>query len=217
MSRELKETRGTKEIRHRSTISTQRAQVEGLQIVLRGNRKKKIPAVLWDYSLGVADLGVTAGIFFLGKCLSNKSPIGHTHAIADVSLLQAALDSKSAIDHQHSPGAWQNLSLISGWSNYATNSTPQCRKLIGDLIEVRGIVKKSSALVANEVIAALPINYRPSQTMLIATWGGSIRVTNMDSQGAVDPQPPTTIWIEGASFLSWRSLTRVGEGLMQRK
>ncbi|MBW4480500.1 MAG: hypothetical protein KME54_27600 [Tolypothrix brevis GSE-NOS-MK-07-07A] len=85
------------------------------------------------------------------------------------------------------PGAWQNLTLATNWSNYATGyTTPQCRKLIGNLIEVKGMIKKSSALVANEIITTLPSGYRPTEIMLITTWasGGTSRL-QIEPSGAI--------------------------------
>ncbi len=90
--------------------------------------------------------------------------------ISDVQGLQAALDDKVS----GSPGTWQDLVLASGWTLYATGyTTPQCRKLTNGLIEVKGIIKKSTALVANEVMVTLPVGYRPTEIMLIATYASS--------------------------------------------
>lgn len=99
--------------------------------------------------------------------------------IQEVVNLQATLDQKSAVDHNHLPDTWQNIQLASGWLNYGTGyTTPQCRKFIGDLIEVKGVIKKLSALVTNEIIATLPAGYRPNEIMLITTWasGGTSRL-----------------------------------------
>ena len=64
--------------------------------------------------------------------------------ISDVQGLQAALDDKVS----GSPGAWQDLPLASGWSLYGTGyTTPQCRRLTNGLIEVKGVIKKSTALM----------------------------------------------------------------------
>jgi hypothetical protein len=96
-------------------------------------------------------------------------------AIADVLGLQTALDLKSATNHQHSPTAWQNLTLSTGWSNYGAEynfATAQCR-LIGNLVEVKGIIRKSGALNNTELITVLPVGYRPNQTIRIVTWGGA--------------------------------------------
>ncbi|MBW4571595.1 MAG: hypothetical protein KME31_27335 [Tolypothrix carrinoi HA7290-LM1] len=119
-----------------------------------------------------------ADVFQLQAVLDGKSFVGHHHQIADIPALQIALDAKSTNDHQHLPSAWQNLQLSSSWANYGTGyTTPQCRKF-GDLVEVKGAIKKSSALVTNEIIATLPAGYRPSEIMLLATWatGGTSRI-----------------------------------------
>jgi hypothetical protein len=58
------------------------------------------------------------------------------------------------------PGVWQDLSLSAGWSTYATGyTTAQCRKYTSGLIEVKGVIKKSSTLTTNELICTLPIGY----------------------------------------------------------
>ena len=90
--------------------------------------------------------------------------------ISDVQGLQAALDDKASV----STGAWQDLVLASGWTLYAIGyTTPQCRKVTTGLIEVKGVIKKSTTLVVNEVIATLPVGYRPAEIMLIATYASS--------------------------------------------
>jgi hypothetical protein len=103
--------------------------------------------------------------------------------ISDVSGLQAALNDKASVF----PGTWQDLILVSGWTLYATGyTTPQCRKLANGLIEVKGVIKKSTALVFNEVIATLPVGYRPTEIMLIATYasGGTSRL-QIETSGAI--------------------------------
>jgi hypothetical protein len=102
----------------------------------------------------------------------DPAPLDHQHlSFADVSGLQTALDAKAAIDHNHLPETWQDIPLVSSWSNYGTGYvSAQCRKLVGSLIEVRGTIKKSTAVVVNEVVATLPIGYRPLATMYFVTW-----------------------------------------------
>jgi hypothetical protein len=104
-------------------------------------------------------------------------------SISNVLGLQTALDNKVSIF----PEAWQDLALASGWSLYATGyTTAQCRKLTPTLIEVKGAIKKSSALVANEGVVTLPIGYRPAEIMLLATWasGGTSRI-QVETSGVV--------------------------------
>jgi hypothetical protein len=84
-------------------------------------------------------------------------------------------------------GAWQNLSLFANWSNYlAGYSTPQYRLYSNGLVEVKGLVKKSSALISYDTIANLPSAYAPSETMLIATYasGGTSRL-QIETSGAI--------------------------------
>jgi hypothetical protein len=123
----------------------------------------------------------------LQAALDAKSPTSHTHAIALIEGLQAALDAKSPTSHTHMPNTWQDLSLSTSWSNYASGySTPQVRKYPNGIIEVKGIIKKSSALVANEIICTLPTGYRPTEIMLLATWasGGTSRI-QIETGGAI--------------------------------
>ena len=84
-------------------------------------------------------------------------------------------------------GAWQNLSLFTNWSNYSPGySTAQCRLYFNGLVEVKGVVKKSTTLIANETIANLPTGYAPSETMLITTYasGGTSRL-QIETSGAI--------------------------------
>lgn len=99
--------------------------------------------------------------------------------VNEIDGLQNALNAKAAVNHDHLPQAWEDIPLASGWSNYGAGYVvPRCRKFMGDLIEVRGVIKKSTALVTNEIIATLPAGYRPSEIMLLATWasGGTSRI-----------------------------------------
>jgi hypothetical protein len=162
---------------------------------ITGENSWKIPATtsLADLAQTQQDLApldhqhAIAQVEGLQTALNSKSSIGHQHTITQVEGLQTALNAKAAIDHNHPPQVWQDIPLVSGWSNYATGFiNPQCRKLVGDLIEVRGTIKKSTALVANEVVATLPVGYRPPATMHFITWAsnGYSRL-QVDSNGAM--------------------------------
>lgn len=100
---------------------------------ITGENSWKVPA-----TISLADLAQTQG---------GLAPLDHQHMIAQVEGLQTALNTKAAIDHNHPPEVWQDIPLASSWSNYGVGFvTPQCRKLVGNLIEVRGTIKKSSAI-----------------------------------------------------------------------
>ncbi len=90
--------------------------------------------------------------------------------ISEVSGLQTALDSKAAA----LPEAWQDLILAANWINNGGNfSTAQCRKITGSLIEVKGTIKKSTALVAGEIVATLPAGYSPARDSYFITWNSN--------------------------------------------
>lgn len=88
---------------------------------------------------------------------------------------------------------WLDLgSYGANWSSYVATDDfkAQYRKFPNGLVFLRGLVKKSVALVLNEVIATLPAGFRPgaaarqqlysqanaaaSQTVLLVTGGGNI-------------------------------------------
>jgi hypothetical protein len=122
-----------------------------------------------DYSIATAIKGEKGD-----KGDPGESAPNHQHQITDISGLQTALDSKAAIGHEHQLGLWQDISLASAWSNYASGSAvPRCRKLMGNLIEVRGTIKKASSASANEIVATLPVGYRPTETSYFITWAGN--------------------------------------------
>jgi hypothetical protein len=115
------------------------------------------------------------------------SKVNKIQTIIDVEGLQAALDAKSPTSHTHMSDAWQDIILSNSWSNYATGyTTAQIKKYPNGLIEVKGVIKKSNALVTNEIICTLPTGYRPTEIMLLATWasGGTSRIT-VETGGAI--------------------------------
>jgi len=72
------------------------------------------------------------------------------------------------------PEAWQDLVLATNWTNNGGNSsTAQCRKIVGSLIEVKGTIKKSTALVAGEIVATLPAGYAPTKDSYFITWNNN--------------------------------------------
>jgi hypothetical protein len=77
------------------------------------------------------------------------------------------------------------ITLIHGKISTGYN-TPQVRKYPSGLIEVKGIIKKSLALVTNEIICTLPAGYRPIEIMLLTTWasGGTSRI-QVETNGVI--------------------------------
>lgn len=117
------------------------------------------------------------------------APLDHQHAIAQVQGLQAALDDKSPASHQHQPGAWQNLQLSLNWRNFNPGyATPQCRKITEHLIEVKGVIKKTTNTIGDEVLVTLPQGYRPAEMIFVITWSGTSTIMSrllVEPSGAV--------------------------------
>jgi hypothetical protein len=70
--------------------------------------------------------------------------------------------------------AWQNLTLVSGWTAYgAPYLTPQYR-LIGDEVELRGAVKNATAMTlpSPSTVTTLPVGYRPPGNQEFGCAGG---------------------------------------------
>ena len=92
------------------------------------------------------------------------------------------------------PEAWQDLVLATNWSQSST-ATAQYRKLLGNLIEVKGLITKSSALVAGEVVATLPAGFRPTQIRYFICYG-----SNSYSRIQLDPTGQIKVTIAGSNF-----------------
>ena len=92
------------------------------------------------------------------------------------------------------PEAWQDLTLATNWTQ-SSNPTAQYRKLLPYLIEVKGLITKSSALVAGEVVATLPVGYRPTQNKNFVCYASnSYSRIQLDSTGQIK------VTIAGSNF-----------------
>jgi Phage tail repeat like len=123
----------------------------------------------------------------LQDALDAKALANHQHQVSGIDGLQEALDTKALVNHQHQVSgidglqealdtkaikstSWQNIAFQNGWTNFGqSNATGQYRKVTDSLIEVKGILSKSSAFVGGEVIGVLPVGYRPPETLPFST------------------------------------------------
>jgi Phage tail repeat like len=128
-----------------------------------------------------------SGIDGLQEELDTKALVNHQHQVSGIDGLQEALDTKALVNHQHQVSgidglqealdtkaikstSWQNIAFQNGWTNFGqSNATGQYRKVTDSLIEVKGILSKSSAFVGGEVIGVLPVGYRPPETLPFST------------------------------------------------
>ena len=103
-------------------------------------------------------------------------------------------------------GAWNNLSLLGGWSNYGSGyQTAQYRK-VGDIIQLRGLVVCGGSFTTN--IAQMPSSlfYPASGRLIFYCWtSGStyrIDVTNAGviACGGWTPTSGTIVSLDGIIF-----------------
>lgn len=103
---------------------------------------------------------------------------------------------------------WITATLASNFTNYSSGSTPEYRK-IGNIIEIRGIVKPKSVLTASNTgitIFTLPNGYRPSKVvyevcqgsgrnvwLLTINTNGTVTISRYGVTSNIDV--PTSAWL----------------------
>ena len=94
---------------------------------------------------------------------------------------------------------WNSLSLASGWSFYNNPfNTPAYFRTSSGVVTLKGLIKKSSAIGSNEVIATLPVSYRPSGVLIFSTSTNA----NVYSQLQIYPNGNITVVKGDAGWLS---------------
>ena len=92
-------------------------------------------------------------------------------------------------------GAWNGLAYGAGWGDYdATTWQVGGYKLFGDMVQLRGLVKRSSGV--GTTIATLPGGYRPTKQILYATITDSgIGRIDVDTAGIMTLVSGGTGWV----------------------
>lgn len=101
---------------------------------------------------------------------------------------------------------WQDVTFLNSWFNYAAGFQTVQYRLVGDMVQVRGLARKDSAGAANESIFQLPSGLRPPSReffpCIASGFGGAsntaIRV-NVASDGTVYP---TDAPVAGTNWVS---------------
>lgn len=129
----------------------------------------------------------------------------HTHAVADTTGLQAALDAKA--DDIASP-TWTAPTLLNSWVNYGSDGAGNNYSPAGyykdqfGRVYLRGMIRSGTA-TSETVLFTLPTGFRPGFRILFDTQSDSIlgRVDVLPN-GEVRILVGTTNWItlEGLSF-----------------
>lgn len=90
--------------------------------------------------------------------------------------------------------AWQNLSFGSGWTDYGGAYQIGQYKKVGDLIFLRGLVKRTSG--SGTTIATLPSGYRPSaQTLFVTISSDLLARIDIDTSGNIVMAIGSAAWI----------------------
>lgn len=103
---------------------------------------------------------------------------------------------------------WKEAALTSEFTNYATNTTPEYRK-VGNCVEIRGCVKPTNTITASAngiTMFTLPTGYRPSKDVLEICQGsgrniwlltikttGLVTISRYGTTSAIDI--PTSAWL----------------------
>jgi len=64
------------------------------------------------------------------------------------------------------PAGWVSLPYGTGWADYGTGYSQGRYRIIGDMVELRGLVKRTSG--TGTTIATLPVGYRPTRQTLFS-------------------------------------------------
>lgn len=89
---------------------------------------------------------------------------------------------------------WTGLSFNAGWANYDAGWVQGSYKKVGDLVFVRGLIKRVSGSDAN--IALLPAGFRPTNSHMITAWSdtGVARI-DINSLGQITLVSGGTGWL----------------------
>jgi hypothetical protein len=101
---------------------------------------------------------------------------------------------------------WSVFSMSSGWSDYDTTyNTNGYRKTKNGVVILKGLIKKSSAIVPYETIGTLPVGYRPSEQMIFET------TTNPNVFSRIDVYPDGRVTTAGSPVgdAGWVSLENI--------
>lgn len=100
-----------------------------------------------------------------------------------------------------SPSAWRALPYAAGFSDYANGyQTGQYRK-VGDMVQVRGMIKKATSAVANETMFTMPVTYRPLAQLFFILGSGQYSGGIVALSGEITTAG--LCWWSNTSGVSW--------------
>lgn len=99
---------------------------------------------------------------------------------------------KETLDSILNP-VWKSLPLTSNWRDFNAdfNSPSYCRK--GNMVYLKGLIKRESNMVAGETIANLPVGYRPAKRVIISVLCGSVETQRIDIHTTGEIKTPNVV------------------------
>lgn len=100
--------------------------------------------------------------------------------------------------------AWASLALQNGWTTYdATYNSPSYIKTSDGVVVLKGLIKNSGTPTDGQVIATLPVSYRPSANLIFPA------VTYPNNYARIDINANGEIIFRAGGSASWLSLENI--------
>lgn len=101
---------------------------------------------------------------------------------------------------------WSSFSMQSGWTDYGSGYNPNgYRRTKDGVVTLRGLIRKSSAMSGGEIIATLPVGYRPAEQLIFQTSTSPNAASRVDvyTNGNIAAWgDPNWLSLEGINFLA---------------
>lgn len=109
------------------------------------------------------------------------------------------------------PGAWTGITLQSGITAYGSNTAPPQYRIVGDEVQLRGAVKKSSGSdfsSSPQIVGTIPAAARPAYLTYTATARTSVN-GRTSARLEVNPDGTISIYFEPSDTPTWLGLDNV--------
>lgn len=102
---------------------------------------------------------------------------------------------------------WSSFNMQNNWSDYGSSYSPNgYRRTKDGVITLRGLIRRTGAIVSGEVIGNLPVGYRPSETLIFQTSTSPNAPSRVDVKAngdvAVLGADPNWLSLESINFLA---------------
>lgn len=102
--------------------------------------------------------------------------------------------------------AWTPLTLTQNWGAFDNNSfNSPCYRIVGNMVCLKGLLKRNDKLASNEVIATLPVEARPPKRLLMACLCDATTVQRIDIHSTGEIKTPSSV--ADSNMISLESIT----------